>query len=350
MDLAFFCAECSRRKMNSLRLLAPTAWLLLLFFLATFAEQQAKAGELELARGWQPRTLAQWQHTRPDMLVLSPDGRLLFLSCETTAAPEAASLAAIDLQTGKKHILLRGLHRADGLKLAPDGSLWLGEEHKRGRIWRIAWNKTVNATGQLGLHTEISPIAAAGIFSHEGIAFSKNGRYAYLADEWRKGSLFRLDLKLQRLAVLHATRGWLSVADPTKAREESLRLEAMKFDRIEDMETLPDGRLLLAETGSGKVLMIDDRHQRPVVDVWLEHPLLHHPDNLAWDTHRGWLWITDDSEPSVLFAWDGRQLRRIAQHAAAEITGVLPHGIHVYINLQTKNPDAEATVELSETR
>ncbi|PJC70278.1 MAG: hypothetical protein CO017_06195, partial [Zetaproteobacteria bacterium CG_4_8_14_3_um_filter_59_5] len=64
---------------------------------------------LEMSAGWEKRSVAVWRNTRPDMLALSPNGKWLYISCETTAATNAPSLVAINMETGRQHFLLFGL-------------------------------------------------------------------------------------------------------------------------------------------------------------------------------------------------------------------------------------------------
>ena len=310
---------------------------------------------MQLAPGWKVRSVAVWRNMRPDMLALSPDGKWLYLTCETQASLEEPSLAAVYLPNGHHVIMLNGLQRADGLKFAPDGSLWVGEEFDRGLIWRIAEvdripaEQHVDRTTMEISSTSIAPLASAGAMAHEGITFSKDGRYAYLADEWSKGCLYRHDLRDHRLEVLHETRGWLPVAQPDEARFIAQKLHAQPFNRVEDLETLPDGRILMAETGTGRILMLDDRGTSPSISLYLKQADLKHPDNLAWDARRAWSWITDDDKPSRLWAWDGRRLIRIASHDHAEITGVLPDGDTIYLNLQGNTSGPDLTLKLTET-
>ncbi len=312
------------------------------------------SSDIELAPGWKATSLAVWRGAHPDMLAASADGRWLYLTGETQASVTAPSLMAIHLPSGRHQILLYGLHRADGLKLAPDGSLWIGEEFDEGRIWRIAEpdrfpTEQIVVRSRLDASTAaIAPLPWAGRFSHEGIAFSRDGRFAYLADEHPHGGLYRLDLKQRRLTVLHEKRGWLPIREPDDARAEATTLKARRFNRLEDLETLADGRVLMAETGSGRVLALRDG-KRPEISTYLKDAKLAHPDNLAWDDQRRWLWITDDDQPSKLLAWTGSRLLEIAVHRKAEITGVLSLNGRVFINLQARQPGAELTLELAET-
>ncbi len=319
---------------------------LIVVCVAAFAACDMNPTGIELAPGWQARSVVAWRHVRPDMLALSPSGQWLYVSCETNASMLAPSLTAIDLKSGRHPFLIYGLMRADGLKFAPDGSLWIGEEFPGGLIWRIADpdklppEQKVDRARLAATHPAIAPLEFAGRFSHEGIAFSRDGRFAWLADENPHGGLYRLNLRTRTLQWL-TKDGWRRVRPADQASRRS-------FNRIEDMETLPDGRVLMAETGTGRILALDDRGARPHISVYLSDARLTHPDNLAWDAGRRWLWITNDDTPSSLWAWDGRTLVRIATHPHAEITGVLPVGDEVYFNLQARGNGPELTMRLSE--
>jgi len=309
---------------------------------------------IHMQDGWKARSLAAWHDHHPDMMVVSADGKWLYISCETQGGLLSPSLIAINLKTNQQHILLFGLTRADALKLAPDGSLWLGEETPEGLFWRITEpdklppEQRVDRQRLQSSRPAIVPLLHAGNFSHEGLTFSQDGRFAYMADEWKEGCIYRYDMRARKLFVLHKKKGWIAIREPNNARIDAEKLHAWYFDRIEDMETLPDGRVLLAETGTGKVLVLDDRDDKPSIQTWLEHENLIHPDNLAWDEKRGWLWITDDDKPSYLWAWDGKELREIAHHDGAEITGVTIHGDDVYINLQRSLSRPEILLHLYE--
>ncbi len=307
---------------------------------------------LQLENGWQARSVAVWRNARPDMLALSPNGKWLYVSCETTAGINTPSLATINLETGHKHFLISGLMRADALKFAPDGSLWIGEEFPEGLIWRVAdvdklpEEQIVNRPTLTTSHNAIAAYPPAGRFAHEGIAFSTDQRFAYLADEEQRGAIYRLELHSRRFDVLDSTFHWRQVGDPAQARAAAQQLGAAYFNRIEDMESLPDGRIIMAETGTGRVLVLHDHGDKAEIDTFMQDAEIAHPDNLAWDNKRKLLWITDDSEPSALWTWDGLRTTRIAVHRHAEITGVLPVGDDIYINLQGRKDGPELTVKL----
>ena len=115
---------------------------------------------------------------------------------------------------------------------------------------------------------------------------------------------------------------------------------------------MPDGRIAMAETGSkngsGRILILDDSGDFPKITVYLESPEIHHPDNLEWDAHRGWLWITDDDSPSNLWAYDGNKLQKIASHSSAEITGVESSSDgSIYLNLQNRLFGPDLTLKLT---
>ncbi len=311
---------------------------------------------LQLADGWQATSLAVWRHARPDMMVHSRDRRYLFVSCEKRAALDAPSLYIHNRNSGKSVLLLSGLNRADGLKMAPDGSLWLGEESNDGLIWRIAEpdklpaEQFVQREKQRASHPAIAPLIRAGTFAHEGIAFSRDGAYAYLPDEHPRGALYRYRMRPPHLLqVLDGDLRWRTVSDPTQARAFARTIRAASFNRMEDAEVLPDGRLLIAETDAPRIIAVTDHGDRAEVATYLDDPRVRHPDNLAWDEKRRWLWITDDDKPSRLWRWDGIHLQQVALHRNAEITGVLPvEDGSILINLQGRNDGPELTVRLAE--
>ncbi len=335
---------------------APRTASILLALALMLAGCDLGGSGVELAPGWEARSLTVWRHAHPDMLAPAPDGKSVYVSCETAASMSAPSLAVLNPASGHATLLVSGLHRADALKFAPDGSLWIGEEFERGMIWRIAEpgrlpaDQIVERSRLASSHPSIAPLPEAGVFAHEGLAFSNDGRHAYLGDEDEHGALYRLDLSRRSLSVL-TDSGWRAIPMPAEARAHARRLGARRFNRLEDFETLPDGRILMAETGTGRILALDDRGAKPSVSVFLERKgQLKHPDNLAWDESRRWLWITDDDRPSRLWAWTGRELIGIARHSEAEITGVVVHRGDVLINLQRAFGTPEITLRLRERR
>jgi len=295
---------------------------------------------LQTESGWKAHSIGAWRDLHPDDIVVSANQKWLYISCKTQASLLSPSLMAINLKTDHQRILLFGLHRAAALKLAPDGSLWLGEEAKQGLIWRITEPDTLPDEQRVdrdkfqSSHPAITPIYKAGQFAHKGLTFSKDGRFAYMADEWQEGCVYRYNILQHKLEVLHKDKGWLRIRDPQHARIDAEKLHGQYFNRIRDMQTLPDGKVLLAEYGTGNILVLDDNQPNPHIKTWLSHDLLLHPDSLAWDEKRQWLWISDGDEASYLWAWDGEVLQPIANHQHAKITGIALHNAQVFINLQ----------------
>jgi sugar lactone lactonase YvrE len=152
------------------------------------------------------------------------------------------------------------------------------------------------------------------------------------------------------LSVLDSSMRWRAIDDASDARAEARRWNAARFKRVEDMETLPDGRIAMAENDTGKILVLTDHGAKASIETLLQDARITHPDSLAWDTKRHLLWITDNGKPSTLWTWDGHQARRIALHKKATITGVLPVGDNVFINLQANKNGPDLTMRLFEHR
>ncbi len=323
-----------------------------------FAASCTADSGLDLKPEWQAEVISKWQDEKPDMLVLSSDGRTLFVSCEMNVDMLAPSLVRIDLENGKRETLLYGLNRADGLKMDRHGDLWLGEEIEDGRIYKINSPERIPAEQRIDRDRlasstpDITPIISAGRFSHEGLAFSNDGKHLYLADEWKEGCLYRYTLATGQLEVFHKSKGWLKINTPDDSRFKAEVLHGKYFNRLEDLELLPDGRILLAETGSshdhGRIWVLDDRISPPTVEHYFEHPDLIHPDNLEWDHKRHLLWITADNSPSVLWRWDGKMLTQIASHRHGEITGIESSSDgSLYFNLQNNTFGPDLTLKIT---
>ena len=258
------------------------------------------------------------------------------------------------METGRTRILVEGLRNVLGLRFAPDKSLWVAEGEARGEIWRMVdpahFPEGQRIIAQTGGSTQpgFASFLLAGRFAHQAIAFSADRRFAYLADMVRGGCLYRLDLRTRLLAVLHADKGWLNV-DAEDAVAMALELGARKFAAISDIEPLPAGGLLLAESGNGQILKLDDGAAGPRLSTWLKREKLHQPVDMSWDESRRWLWITDDATPSTLWAWDGHSLYDVVHHPVARISGVLATSKgSVYVNLQRSANTPSVTFVLKE--
>jgi len=329
-------------------------WFVVVIFTG-FSVASASESGLELKDGWHADIITECAEDLPDMLLLSADGQHLYQSCETRANMLSPSLARIEIKSGKREILIYGLGRADGMRFAPDGSLWLGEEQPDGLIWKIDNPDLLKAEQRADRYNfqssskHIRATTNAGVFAHEGLTFSADGKYLYLADEWKEGCLYRYDIQAQVLKVFHAKKGWLTIKRPEDARIEAERLHGTWYNRMEDMELMPDGRILITETGTGNILVLTDVGEQPEVKKFLFHPDIKHPDNLEWDAKRNWLWITDDSDDSELWAWDGKSFALIASHTSAEITGIesAADGT-IYFNLQHRRFAPDLTIRMQQ--
>jgi len=308
---------------------------------------------LVTAPGWTTHSLGAWKNLTPNQMALSADGRWLYFGSETSEFTTVAGVAALNANNGHTHILIQGLSNVNGMRFAPDGSLWVAEGGDQGEIWRMAEpghfpdDQRVNALERESTHPGFAPYRFAGRFAHRAVAFSADKRFAYLADAANGGSLFRLDLRARKLTVLHQKKGWLEVI-PEDAVIAARKMGAIRFDSISDIERLPDGGLLLAESGSGKILKLDDDSEKPILTTWLQRDALHHPGDLAWDELRQWWWIADEGTPSTLWAWDGHRLHDIVHHPASRISGVLVAGGKVYVNLQRGRNNPSMTFILRE--
>jgi len=308
---------------------------------------------LVVAPGWTYHSLGAWKNLTPNQIVLSPDGRWLYFGSETSEFTTVAGVVALHASNGRTHVLVQGLENVNGMRFAPDGSLWVAEGGDQGEIWRMAEpghfpdDQRVNALTRESTYPGFSPFRFAGRFAHRAIAFSANQRFAYLADAAVGGSLYRLEMRARQLDVFHRQKGWLKVV-PEDAVIAARNLGAARFESISDIERLPDGTLLLAEYGTGKILKLDDRGDKPVLSTWLKRDALRHPADLAWDQSRQWLWITDEATPSTLWAWDGHYLHDIVHHPASRISAVLAAGDNIYVNVQRGRNNPSMTLILKE--
>jgi len=226
-----------------------------------------------------------------------------------------------------------------------------GDDH--GVIWRMSEpahfpdEQRVNPTTRDTTDAGFTAFRFGGRFTHQAIAFSADKHFAYLADAAQNGSLYRLDLAARKLTVLHHDQGWLDVV-PEEAVQMATRMHAATFAAIADIELLPDGTLLLAESGTGQILKLDDRGSQPRLESWLKRDALRHPGDMSWDASRQWLWITDTATPSTLWAWDGQSLHEIMHHPRSRFSGVLAAAGKIFVNLQLGRNNPSMTFILKE--
>jgi len=324
-----------------------------LLLLVLISACQINATGLVLAPGWSYHSLGAWKHLMPNHMAMGAKSRWLYFGSALSEHSAVAGVAALNVENGHTHVLVEGLRNVNGMAFAPDGSLWVAEGGDQGLIWRMAEparfpdEQRVDTVSRESTHPGFASFRFAGRFAHKAIAFSANHRFAYLADAGLGGSLYRLDMHARKLAVFHHDKGWLPVV-PEDAVLAAHKLAADRFQSISDIERLPDGRLLLAESGSGRILMLDDQSKKPMLTTWLKRDALRHPGDLAWDASRQWLWITDAATPSSLWAWDGHHLHQMVHHPVSTISGVLVADGTVYVNIQLGRNNPSMTFILQE--
>jgi len=312
---------------------------LMIAMLVALSACQIDGTGLVTAPGWTYHSLGAWKNLTPNQMALSPDGRWLYFGSEIGKYSPLAGVAALNTKNGHTHVLVQGLRNVNGVRFAPDGSLWVAEGEDQGNIWRMAEpahfpdEQRVNVLTHESTHPGFAPFRFAGRFNHKAIAFSADHRFAYLADATTGGSLYRLDMRARKLTVFHRHKGWLSVT-PEDAVSNARKFGADGFASIADIERMQDGAFLLAESGSGRILKLDDRGAKPIIKPWLQRESLQHPVDLAWDESRQWWWIVDQGSPSVLWAWDARNLHEVLHHPVSRISGVLVEAGKIYVNLQ----------------
>ncbi|MDQ6981705.1 MAG: hypothetical protein Q9M08_01680 [Mariprofundus sp.] len=327
-----------------------STFLVILFVLAGC---QVNGAGLVIAPGWIYHSLGAWKQLMPNQIVLSSDGRWLYFGSEVSEFSPLASVAALHTESGRTHLLVQGLRNVNGLRIAPDASLWIAEGSDQGGIWRMVQpdhfpdDQRVNPVTRESTHPGIAPFRFAGRFAHRAIAFSADQHFAYLADATTGGSLYRLDIRARQLSVLHREKGWLNVV-PEDAVKMGHTFGAASFASIADIERMQDGSFLLAESGSGKILRFDDQGDKPQLETWLQREELRHPVDLAWDEARQWLWIADEAVPSTLWAWDGHNLYNMVRHLSSRISAVLAAGDNIYVNLQRGRNNPSMTFVLRE--
>jgi len=327
---------------------------LLLIFIALLLSCSFDAIRIELASGWSAKSLAAFRHTNPQMLHPSNDGKWLYISLENSAGLSSPSLAVINMQSGRHQIMLSGLHRAHTLHTAPDTSLWIGEQFSEGLIWRITEpdklpdDQRIDRNALSISHPSITPLPAAGRFNHSGFDFSTDGHVAYMASADPNGRLYRYALRSRTLQVLHGMQGWLTIVDPESAEAEAHHLGALRFSPLSGITVLPNGLILIAEPAKGRILQLDDSGEAPILSSYIEDAQIKQPEDLAWDATRQWLWISDGSKPSHLWAYHGNILTRIASHNEARITGIAVRGEALFLNLRDNASGPEITLQLTE--
>jgi hypothetical protein len=310
--------------------------------------------KVDMAKGWYYHSLAAWKHADPAQLALSKDQHWLYVTTNGEATAFETSLIAINMKSGRQQTLIYGLNRSDTVAIASDGTLWLGENFAQGLIWRVTKpdvlpeEQQVDRLHQSSDNPAVSSLRIAGVFAHASMVFSANGLDLYMADAIEGGGLYRFRIGSQQLQVWMDGDHWKNIHHPDEAREEAKQLQARGFHNIRGLTRMDDGRILLAESGSGTVFALNDG-QKPSLETWLSNSGVQHPSSIAWDSKRHWLWLTDQGKEAWLWAWDGRNLLQIAHHKSGSFAGV--HSAHgrIFVNVRRPRGSApEAVIELQE--
>lgn len=308
---------------------------------------------LNLQPGWKVTSVEAWKHLQPEDVVISADEQWLYATYNDPEALNTPSILRANLKNDRHHSIIVGLYHAQGLALDHGGSLWINEDFPQGLLWRIAEPQKINEEIQLDRRATLSGYGAiaqirqAGLFSKFGMVTSADDRFLYLSEHSQQGHLFRLDTRHNHLEVL-GKNGWLALAEEN-IPEQASHLSDRILQHPAGMTRMADGRLLIAESGTGKIFILDDRGNAPKLEPWLTSNEINSPVYLAWDTYRQWLWIADAGTPSRLLAWDGRQVFEVANHDKARIRGLSVAGKHLYFCLQRDDIGPQLILKLEET-
>ncbi len=275
---------------------------------------------------------------RTDMNTLNETGaapgRYLYRTHETNKG--RAGISVLDLLTGQTAVYsgekFGGWENLDGIEWTPWGTLLIAEEAGvSGRLFECQ-------VDGLGLTCEDRP--AVGRMSHEGIAVASDGT-VYLGDEFDGGSIYKFvpdhygNLSSGQVFALNIINGGETVCSgesgigftPTgqgewvdltpgyhsvvthpadNARAAAAEAGVTKFCRPEDVEIM-DGNLYVATTTTNTVYQIPMTTDQPVITEYAgintnmnnerDVPAygLQSPDNLASD-HEGNLYIVEDND------------------------------------------------------
>ncbi|MCS7074574.1 MAG: PhoX family protein, partial [Bacteroidia bacterium] len=194
-------------------------------------------------------------------------------------------------------------------------------------------------------------IWAMGRFKHENCAFANDSLTVYEGeDNSSNGFLFKfvadqkMNLssgKLYALVVNGTTGSWVQIPNTTKSERNStislaVAAGATEFERVEDVEIGPDGKIYFTSTSTGKIFRFRDlgttisdfeifvdnvtfpiQHANGITNVTFSAP-----DNLAFDA-QGNLWVCQDGGGN--FLWMVRPGHTTA-NPQIQIFGVMPAG------------------------
>lgn len=240
--------------------------------------------------------------------------------------------------------------------VTPWGTILSGEEFPHKSVpnyskkdYETKWIKASDAPADFGWMYEIDPRGvtpagkswrrtAMGRFSHEsGVVVGD--REVFLTEDYEYGHFFRFVANRARdlsAGTLYAydRKGarWIRIKDVVNARLEAQKLKATPFNRLEDIQQGPDGKLYFAETGFmeakdpfGRVWRYDPKTGK--ADVFLEGDgkRMANPDNLLWDK-QGNLYICEDQYEENLKAYGKNEVLMVTPKKEIKTVAVIKEG------------------------
>lgn len=245
-----------------MKIASTVVFLLLAVFVAGYAAAADRQQDgIKLHHGYRYEVVAE--HLRKiDNLSRTASGNL-YATLEIGRGKGA--LVEID-RNGKFRVLMQGLNKPDGLK-RKDGKLYLVEEVSRGRVLEYDIEK--------GEHRTITRLQRP-----EGLIVLPNGDLLVTEDK-DDGRLVRVDMS-----------GKITVMITGLQRSEGLALGQ-------------NGTVYIAETGSGRILTLDNNKLNILIEGLKE------PDQVVLDSNGG-LWISEDQQPGRLLCYRDKRLETIA--------------------------------------
>lgn len=240
--------------------------------------------------------------------------------------------------------------------VTPWGTILSGEEFPHKSVKKYSQKdyetkriKATDAPADFGWIYEIDPRGvtpagkswrrtAMGRFSHES-ALVVGDREVYLTEDYEKGHFYRFvadrarDMSAGTLYALdNKNRRWVRIKDVVNARLDAQAAKATAFNRLEDVQMGPDGKIYFAETGFiaagdryGRVWRFDPRTTKLEVFLEGDGKRMANPDNLIWDK-KGNLYICEDQYDENLKAHGPNEVLRVSPKKEITTIAVIKEG------------------------
>jgi sugar lactone lactonase YvrE len=196
-------------------------------------------------------------------------GVLNVLSCNTTG-----TFTSIDLATGTRVAVDTGITGADNFAFDHDGRLFVSSAF-RGGIAEVAADGSARTVVPQGLNgpfgVAVTPDGEVVVADHYGIAvIGAGGALTYVGELGRTIPMGALGVTADAHEChVTTTRGEIHSGDPRRG----MRRRVTGLSAPHGITTAPDGGLLVAETGRGRVLHVDRFDQVTVVADGLAAPV-----------------------------------------------------------------------------